>query len=157
MSKRVVSFHYTLTDKTGQTIDSSAGRSPLSYIEGTGSIIPGLERQLSLLSVGDKRKISVAAAEAYGLRDETKLVKVPRSAIPAADVKVGDRFTGGEGEHAPVFVVTECAETEITLDGNHPLAGLDLTFDIELTGTRPATAEELSHGHAHGEHGHSHG
>ncbi len=156
MKKRVVSFHYTLTDADGKMLDSSSGREPLTYMEGVGQIIPGLEKELANLKKGDKRKISVAAAEAYGLRDEAKIIKVPRETLPAQGIKVGDRFTGGDDPHAPIFVVIESSETEVTLDANHPLASVDLTFDIELTDFREATAEEISHGHAHGEHGHSH-
>lgn len=156
MAQRVVSFHYTLADTAGKVIDTSSGRAPLSYMEGSGQIISGLERQLAGLKKGDKRKIHVPAAEAYGLRDEKKIIKVPREALPAKEVKVGDRFTGGQEPHAPVFVVTECASAEVTLDGNHSLAGVDLTFDIELTDSRDATNDEISHGHAHGESGHSH-
>ena len=156
MAQKVISFHYTLTDTAGKVIDSSLGRVPLSYIEGSGQIIPGLERQLAELKIGDKQKIFVEAAEAYGLRDESKRIQVPHEALPAKEVKVGDRFTGGEGPHAPVFVVVECSTAEVTLDGNHSLAGMDLTFDVEVTGLRDVTDEEISHGHAHGEHGHSH-
>ena len=153
---KVVSFHYTLTDPSGKLIDSSSGQSPLSFMEGSGQIIPGLERQMAGLKKGDKRKIGVPAVEAYGLRDDKMVIKMPREKLPVKEVKLGDRFTGGQEPHAPVFVVVELGLTEVTLDGNHPLAGVDLTFDIELVDTREATSEEISHGHAHGEHGHSH-
>lgn len=156
MSQRVISFHYTLTDKSGKVIDASKERGPLSFMEGIGQIIPGLERQLSILKVGDKKKIQVPAAEAYGERDEQRVVKVQPDQLPTKEVKVGDKFSGGPEAHAPVFVVTNVTSTEVTLDGNHSLAGVDLIFDVELTAVREATEEELSHGHAHGEHGHSH-
>ena len=125
-------------------------------MEGTGQIIPGLEKQLAGLKKGDRKKITVPAAEAYGLRDENKVIKVPRHKLPSQDVKMGERFSGGPEAHAPVFVVTNLAQTKVTLDGNHSLAGMDLTFDVELTDVREATSDEISHGHAHGEHGHSH-
>jgi len=131
MTQRVVSFHYTLTDGTGKVLDSSKDRAALSFMEGAGQIIPGLERQLAVLKKGDKKKIQVPAAEAYGRRDDNKVVKVPSHELPSKDVKIGDR-------------------------GNHSLAGVDLTFDVELTDVREATAEEIFHGHAHGEGGHSH-
>jgi FKBP-type peptidyl-prolyl cis-trans isomerase SlyD len=156
MSQRVISFHYTLTDKSGKVIDASKERGPLSFMEGSGQIIPGLEKQLANLNVGDKRKIQVPAAEAYGERNEQMVVKVEPSQLPKADVKPGDRFSGGPEPHAPIFIVTSVTATEVTLDGNHSLAGVDLIFDVELTSVREATEEELSHGHAHGEHGHSH-
>jgi FKBP-type peptidyl-prolyl cis-trans isomerase SlyD len=153
---RVVSFHYTLTDAAGKVIDCSSGRTPLSYMEGSGQIIPGLEKQMTGLKKGDKKVLRVPAAEAYGERNEKKLIKVLREQLPSREVQVGDQFTGGEEPHAPVFVVTHLTEKEATLDGNHPLAGIDLTFDVELIDMREATAEEVSHGHAHGEDGHSH-
>ena len=156
MTQRVVSFHYSLTNSSGQPIDSSSGRGPLSFMEGSGQIIPGLERQLSGLKKGEKKTISVPAADAYGERDEQMVIKVPYEGLPTKDVKVGDRFQGGKEPGSPVFVVIERGLTEVTLDGNHPLAGVDLTFDIEVTDIREATAEEIAHGHAHGEHGHAH-
>jgi FKBP-type peptidyl-prolyl cis-trans isomerase SlyD len=156
MKQRVISFHYTLTDKSGKVLDSSVGHEALSYMEGSGQIIPGLEKQLTGLKKGDKKKVSVPALEAYGLWDDKKIITVSRDELPTKDVKVGDRFSGGEDAHAPVFVVTQLTKDNVTLDGNHPLAGVDLTFDVELTEVRDATSEELSHGHAHGEHGHSH-
>jgi FKBP-type peptidyl-prolyl cis-trans isomerase SlyD len=156
MKQRVISFYYTLTDAAGKVLDSSKDGEAFSFIEGTGQIIPGLEKELMELKIGDKKKITVPAAEAYGTRDESRIVKVPRQELPSQDLKLGDRFKGGPEDNAPIFVVTQLAETEVTLDGNHPLAGMDLTFDVELVGTREATADELSHGHAHGEHGHSH-
>jgi FKBP-type peptidyl-prolyl cis-trans isomerase SlyD len=125
-------------------------------MEGSGQIIPGLERQIVSLKQGDKKKIEVPAIEAYGVRDKTKIIRVPLEQLPSKTVKVGDRFSGGQDAHAPVFVVTEVSATEATLDCNHPLAGVDLTFDVEVTSAREATAEEITHGHAHGEHGHSH-
>jgi FKBP-type peptidyl-prolyl cis-trans isomerase SlyD len=156
MKQRVISFYYTLTDAAGKVLDSSKDGEAFSFIEGTGQIIPGLEKELMELKIGDKKKITVPAAEAYGTRDEERVFKVPRQELPSQDLKLGDRFKGGPEDNAPIFVVTQLAETEVTLDGNHPLAGMDLTFDVELVGTREATADELSHGHAHGEHGHSH-
>lgn len=156
MTKNVISFHYTLTDHDAKVIDSSKQRGPLTFMEGAHQIIPGLEKELIKLKVGDKQKIRVMAAEAYGERNEHKVIKVRMDQLPTKDVRVGDRFHGGEQPGAPVFVVTDVTLSEATLDGNHPLAGIDLTFDVEITAVRPANAEELSHGHAHGEHGHSH-
>ena len=156
MSQRIISFHYTLTDPKGKVIDSSKGRPAFAFMEGAGQIIPGLEREVLLLKKGDKRVINVKAAEAYGLRKEDMVVTVSRTELPVPDVKVGDRFSGGKDPHSPVFVVTSVTETEATLDGNHTLAGVDLTFDVELVDTREATSEELAHGHAHGPEGHSH-
>jgi len=156
MLKQVISFHYTLTDKEGRAIDSSLGREPLQFMEGAGQIIPGLENEILKLSNGDKKKITVRSAEAYGDRSESLCVKVAREKLPTQEVKIGDMFRGGPEPHSPIFTVTALSDAEVTLDGNHPLAGADLTFDIEVTEMRLATVEEVEHGHAHGANGHSH-
>ncbi len=155
MSKRVLSFHYVLTNKKGETIDSSRGHEPMPVLEGSQQIIPGLEVELFKMKVGDKKKVDVSADQAYGVVREDLRVKVQRDQLPEGDIKVGVQFSAGEG-HGPVFTVTKIEEDGISLDGNHPLAGVDLTFDVEVTEIREATAEELQHGHAHGPHGHHH-
>jgi FKBP-type peptidyl-prolyl cis-trans isomerase SlyD len=157
--KRVISFHYTLTDTAGEVIDTSRDQNvPFSFMEGMGQIIPGLERALALLSVGDQRKINVAAVDAYGAQDEQLMVKVPREKLPnSAELQPGDQFqaTGPNGEML-LFRVVGVEGEEVTLDGNHPLAGVDLIFDVEMIGIREATAEEVAHGHVHGPGGHHH-
>jgi FKBP-type peptidyl-prolyl cis-trans isomerase SlyD len=156
-SPRVVSIHYTLTDDKGTVLDSSQGAEPLQYLEGAGNIIPGLEKAVGLLNVGDKKKIKVAAAQAYGEKREDMVLEVPRTQFPPdMQMKVGDRFRGGPDDHAPVFTVMGVEGDKVKLDGNHPLAGQDLTFDVEVTEVRAASSEEVSHGHAHGPHGHHH-
>ena len=156
MSSKVISFHYKLTDGKGKTLDSSEGREPLSFMEGAGQIIPGLENALMALKVGDKKKILVVAAEAYGEHEAELVVKAPKDQLPTQEVKIGDKFRGGTDDHSPVFTVVEISGAEVTLDGNHPLAGQDLTFDVEIAEVRSATEEEIQHGHAHGHGGHSH-
>jgi FKBP-type peptidyl-prolyl cis-trans isomerase SlyD len=157
--KRVISFHYTLTDSSGEVIDTSRDQNvPFSFLEGSGQIIPGLEKALALLSVGDKRKVDVLAADAYGTVDEQLVVKVPREKLPnSAELQEGDQFqaTGPNGETL-LFRVIEIEGAEVALDGNHPLAGEDLTFDVEMMAVRDATPEEMAHGHVHGEGGHHH-
>ena len=156
MSPRVVSFHYTLTDNAGNTVDSSIGQAPLTYMEGGHQIIPGLERQLQTLKEKDKKKISVPFAEAYGPREDRFIMNVPREKIPVKDVKVGQQFQITQDQNSPPFTVTSVTETHVALDGNHPLAGMDLTFDVEVIQIREATTEEMSHGHIHGAGGHDH-
>jgi FKBP-type peptidyl-prolyl cis-trans isomerase SlyD len=156
VSQRVISFHYTLTNSSGETLDSSREAEPLAFMEGVQQIIPGLESQIVGLSVGDKRVIRVAAADAYGEVNLSLIVRVPKDKLPVQDIHVGDRFRGGPDQHSPIFMVTEILANEVVLDGNHPLAGQDLQFDVEITGMRPATEEEKSHGHAHGPEGHGH-
>ena len=156
MSQRVLSFHYTLSNAAGDILDSSAMSTPLAFIEGSGHIIPGLEKELVLLKTGDKKEIRVPAAEAYGPKEKDMILTVPKSGLPVPNVKLGDKFRGGPDQHSPVFTVIEVKETEVVLDGNHPLAGQDLVFQIEMTAIREATAVELAHGHAHGGDGHHH-
>ncbi|HEV2227722.1 MAG TPA: peptidylprolyl isomerase [Steroidobacteraceae bacterium] len=149
----VVTIHYTLKDDTDKVIDSSAGGEPLAYLHGHGNIIPGLERELAGKNVGDRLKVRVPAAEGYGEYDRALVQKVPRRALKGiADLRVGLRLQAG---HQAV-TVTHIAGDMITLDGNHPLAGQNLTFDVEITAVRAATEEELTHGHVHGAGGHHH-
>ncbi len=155
MNPRVISFHYTVVDGESRKIDSSEGRAPLTILEGAGQIITGLERELSSLKEGDARKLTIPAADAYGERIDSLVSKVERERFPKAEIQVGERFRGGE-EGGPVLVVSEVSDSHVTLDANHPLAGQDLTFDVRVMQVRQATDEEMQHGHAHGEHGHSH-
>ncbi len=155
---RVVTFHYVLKDKAGKTLDSSQGNEPMTYLEGSGSIIPGLETVITTLKTGDKKHVPVKAAEAYGEHDAKLVAEVPRAQFPEGEqIEAGMRFRAGEEhEHGPVFTVTKVTETHVHVDGNHPLAGVDLFFDVEIVDTRDATLEEVKHGHAHGPGGHHH-
>lgn len=150
MSQQVISFHYTLTDTEGHTLDSSAGGEPLTFLEGVGQIISGLENELRGMKPGDKKRVTVNAKDAYGLRDPSNVIEVSLERMPTRNVKVGDRFRAGLEAHAPVVTVARVTDTHVTLDGNHPLAGMDLTFDVEVIAVRDATEEELAHRHAHG-------
>ncbi|MCO5143448.1 MAG: peptidylprolyl isomerase [Oligoflexia bacterium] len=155
--QNVVSIHYTLKDKSGTVVDSSDGREPLSYLEGAGNIIPGLESQLKDLPVGTKKKVTVPAKDAYGETRADLIMSVPRTQFPAdLKIKVGDHFRTGPEAHAPVFMVQKIEDDSIVLDGNHPMAGKELFFDIEIISVREASAEEQAHGHAHGPGGHHH-
>lgn len=156
MAQRVISFHYTLTDPNGQVLDSSSGGEPLTFLEGLGQIIPGLEKQLKNLKVKDKQKISVPANEAYGPHKAEFVFEVPLDQLPAQGVKIGDNLRAGNENEEHILTVTGITPTHAILDGNHPLAKIDLTFDVEITEMRDATEEELAHGHAHGAHGHHH-
>ena len=157
MTPKVVSFHYTLKDSKGEVLESSVNDEPLSFLEGVGQIIPGLEGALKGLKKGEKKSVHVKAVEAYGERELELIVQVPRDKIPKKDVAVGDRFHADSGGgHTQVVVVTAINDSHITVDGNHPLAGQDLQFDVEVTEVREATAEEMKHGHSHGPGGHHH-
>ena len=153
----VASFHYTLTDSTGKVLDSSEGQEPLSYLHGAGNIIPGLEKALVGKAVGDKLNVSVAAAEAYGERDDAMVQQLDSSMFSGIEqIEVGMEFHA-ETEHGlQVVTVTGVEGNQVTIDGNHPLAGVDLNFDVEVTDVREATEDEIAHGHAHGAGGHHH-
>jgi FKBP-type peptidyl-prolyl cis-trans isomerase SlyD len=151
MNRRVVTFHYTLRDPAGRVLDSSAGNPPVSYLEGAGQIIDGLDQRLRTVAAGGKTRVQVPAAEAYGERDPEQVQRVKRVLLPVdGEVQIGETFRTGEDRQAPVVTVVGIDGDEVLLDGNHPLAGVALTFDVEVVGAREATAEELSHGHAHG-------
>ena len=156
MTHHVISFHYTLTDAAGKQLDSSKGSSPLTFLSGVGQIIPGLEKTLIDMKQGDQKKVTVPHLEAYGAFDQNRIYKVQRAQLPTQDVKMGDVFATGEGTGYQEVMVVDVQGDDVTLDGNHPLAGKDLTFDVEITNTRVALPEEVSHGHVHGEGGHHH-
>lgn len=153
----VASIHYTLTNGEGKVIDTSEGQEPLAYLHGAGNIIPGLEKALLGKVVGDKFNVSIPAAEAYGVRDDSMVQELPSNMFSGIDkIEVGMEFHA-ETEHGlQVVTVTKVDGDNVTIDGNHPLAGVDLTFDVEVAEIRAASAEELEHGHAHGAGGHHH-
>jgi FKBP-type peptidyl-prolyl cis-trans isomerase SlyD len=157
MNRNVVSFHYTLRDPAGCVLDTSAGGAPVVYLEGAGQIIEGLDEQLRGLPVGTKTRVQVPATRAYGARDPGQVQSVRRAQLPVeGKLKVGDQFQAGSDRFAPVVTVVAIDGDHVTLDANHPLAGVDLSFDIEIVAARAATSEEMSHGHAHGADGHGH-
>jgi FKBP-type peptidyl-prolyl cis-trans isomerase SlyD len=153
----VASFHYTLTDSSGQVLDSSEGKEPLSYLHGAGNIIPGLEKELAGKSVGDKLSVSVPAAEAYGERDENMIQELPASMFTGVDkIEAGMEFHAQTEQGLQVVRVHSVDGDKVTIDGNHPLAGVNLSFEVEITDVRDATEEEKAHGHVHGPGGHQH-
>ncbi|MGB6450858.1 MAG: peptidylprolyl isomerase [Steroidobacteraceae bacterium] len=153
----IVTLHYTLKDDDGEVIDSSASRDPLSYLHGRGNLIPGLERELQGKSAGDKLSVKIEAADGYGEYDKSLVEQVPRRALKGiTNIKVGTQLRG-ETEHGPrTVIVTRIVGDMVTLDANHPLAGKNLNFEVEITSVRDATEEELTHGHVHGPGGHHH-
>ncbi|MDB6094644.1 MAG: peptidylprolyl isomerase FKBP-type [Verrucomicrobia bacterium] len=147
---RVVTFHYTLRDSSGRVLDTSEGGEPITYLEGGGQIIDGLDQRLRTAPGGAKQKVEVPAAEAYGERDPSQVQKVKRSVLPVdGEVKIGEQFQAGSDRSAPVVTVVAVDGDMVTLDANHPMAGVDLSFDVEIVSARAATPEELKHGHAH--------
>lgn len=147
----VVSFHYTLTNSDGETLDSSKGREPLKYLHGARNIVPGLEKALEGKSAGEKLTVEVQPDEAYGQVNPDLVQKVPRAAFEGApEIKAGMQFQaqGPTGE-VQVITVKEVVDDEVTVDANHPLAGEVLHFDIAVEDVREATEDEVAHGHAH--------
>src|SRR5690606_16217308 len=126
--------------KTGTVLDSSVGDEPLYFLENSQQIIPGLEKVLQLMNVGDKKKIEVKAQDAYGEVNAELVVKVKRTQFPPeANLQIGDQFQVNNDPHSPVFTIMSIETEEVTVDGNHPMAGKDLFFDVEIVGVRPAT------------------
>lgn len=150
---KVAAIHYTLRDNEGNVLDSSEGRDPLYYIQGVGNLIPGMEENLEGKSKGDKLNIKVSPEKGYGELDEALVQKVPKTAFGDQEVKPGMRFHTDQGQ---VVTVTEVATETVTVDANHPLAGVELNFAVEVMEVRNATQEEISHGHVHGPGGHQH-
>lgn len=155
-ANKVVSIDYTLTDANGQVLDTSEGGSPLAYLHGNGQLIRGLEKELEGKAKGDAFKVTVPAPEAYGLRDDAKVITVPKSRIQGVDIKVGTQLQAEGGHGAQIVTVVAIDGDNVILDANHPLAGQNLTFDVAVRDVREATEDELSHGHAHGPGGHHH-
>lgn len=153
----VVSIEYTLTDDQGNVIDSSVGGEPLAYLHGAGNIIPGLEEALEGKAVGDSFKVTVQPSEGYGEKDEGLLQVVPRSMFRGVDqIEPGMQFHAQTDYGMQVITVAKVEGDNVTVDGNHPLAGQTLNFDVKVIEVRAASAEELEHGHVHGAGGHNH-
>ena len=152
----VASIEYRLTSDNGEEIDSSEGHGPLSYVHGTDSIVPGLESELEGKQPGDELKVRVPPDKGYGERDESLVHSVPRKQFPAGEIEVGMQVEARTKEGRMHLTVVGVEADSIKLDANHPLAGIALNFAIKVVEVRPATPEELLHGHVHGAGGHEH-
>lgn len=153
---KVVSIHYTLTDNNGTVLDSSAGREPLDYIHGMGHLIAGMEEGLEGRTAGEKLQLKISPEKGYGVRNEEFVQQVPVSAFGGQEVKPGMQFEAGNDGQRYIVTVTSVSDEGVTVDGNHPLAGVELNFDVEVLTVRDADADELAHGHVHGPGGHHH-
>jgi FKBP-type peptidyl-prolyl cis-trans isomerase SlyD len=153
----VVLFDYTLTDDEKDIIDSSKDEGPLAYLHGEGQIVKGLEKAMEGKKAGDSFQVSVSPEEGYGLPDPAKIAVVSADQIEGGeDLEEGMQLEASNDQGEQIVVVSKIEGNNVTLDGNHPLAGMALHFDITIREVRAATAEEISHGHVHGPGGHHH-
>jgi len=148
---RVVSIHYSLTSETGEVIDSSEGKDPLVYLHGSGSLISGLERELTGRAIGEKFQVTIQPEDGYGHIDRELIETVDRSILAGIDeIQVGMQLESTTPEGHVVFVIVQAVgETTVTLDANPPLAGQVLNFDVLVDAVREAAEEEIQHGHPH--------
>lgn len=154
---KVVSFHYTLTNSEGEQLESSREQEAMSYLHGSNNIVPGLEKAMAGRKTGDEFSVTVPPEEAYGVRSEANIQRIPLKRLgKIARPKVG-QVLGLQTKQGPVQVtVVKVGRFIIDVDANHPLSGQELTFAVEIMAVRDATEEETSHGHAHGPGGHDH-
>jgi FKBP-type peptidyl-prolyl cis-trans isomerase SlyD len=153
----VVSFHYTLRDEEGTTLESSLDSHPTEYLHGANNVIRGLENAMSGREADEKFSVDLAPVDAYGLRNPAAIQRVPaKHVIHKGKLKRGQVVSVNTDQGTRSMVVTKVGRHMVEVDTNHPLAGKTLSFDIEITGVRAATDEEVAHGHAHGVGGHQH-
>jgi len=153
----VVTMNYTLKNDGGEIIDTSEGREPLVYLHGVGALIPGLEKELEGKVAEDKVAIVITPENAYGTRRDDLVRAVSKDGFQGEEELTEGMRVQLDTEQGPaIAVVLKISEEEVTLDLNHPLADMTLHFDVEITDVRTATADEIAHGHVHGEGGHQH-
>lgn len=156
-NKLVGIIHYTLSDDDGQVIDSSAGEAPLEYLQGFQNLVPGLEAELEGKKVGDKFKTTVSPEQGYGEVDPKLIQELPIDSFGGVEkVEVGMEFHAETEDGMQTVEVIAVEEDTVTINGNHPLAGLNLNFEVEVVGIREASSDELEHGHIHSAEGCGH-
>ncbi len=154
---RVVTFHYTVREAGGEEVQSSRGGAPMAVLLGAGNLIPGVDAALAEMAVGESRTVEIPPEQGYGLRDEALLQRVPRKHFDRVpNLAPGMQLMANGAQGPQVVTVVKVGMSVVDVDLNHPLAGKTLEFDLELTDSREATAEEIAHGHAHGPGGHAH-
>lgn len=156
-AKTVASFHYTLKNAAGEELETSRDSEPTAYLHGARNIIPGLERALEGHASGDSLEVEVKPEDGYGPRNPDRIQRVPtKHLIYKGKLRPGMTVQLNTSEGARPVTVTKVGRHSADIDANHPLAGQELTFTIDITDVREASAEELAHGHAHGAGGHQH-
>lgn len=155
-ANKVVTIHYTLKDESGNLLDSTQGTSPFSFLTGHDQVIPKLEEEIETMLIGGKKNILISAEDAYGEYRDDLVHQINKENFPPdVELEVGMQFvtSAPDGTQMP-FAIKQIDGDLVTIDFNHPLAGKNLEFEVELVDVRDATEEELSHGHVHGPHGH---
>ena len=157
-TNKAVSIEYTLTNDAGDVIDSSAGGAPLVYLQGAGNIIPGLEKALEGKAVGDELDVTVEPEDAYGEYSAELVSTLNKSMFEGVDqLEVGMQFHASAPDgQMQIVTIRDLDGDDVTVDGNHPLAGQRLNFQVKIINIRDASQEEIAHGHVHGEGGHHH-
>ena len=148
----VVLIHYVLTNDDKEVLDSSEGQDPLAYLHGTGHLIEGLEAQLLGKAAGDKLDVTVQPGDGYGEFNEELVQVVPNDVFDGVEsIEPGMQFqpSNEDGSGGETITVVSVENDEVTIDGNHTLAGVTLHFAVDIIEVREATAEELEHGHVH--------
>jgi FKBP-type peptidyl-prolyl cis-trans isomerase SlyD len=154
---KAVSFHYTLKNAEGEQMETSREKDPMSYLHGANNIIPGLEKAMEGRSINDEFSVTIQPEEAYGVRNESNVQRVPLKRLKGVGkVSVGQVLNLQTDKGQVQVTVLKVGRFNVDVDGNHPLAGRELTFDVEITDVREASAEELKHRHVHGPGGHQH-
>jgi FKBP-type peptidyl-prolyl cis-trans isomerase SlyD len=153
---RVVRFHYTVSEQGQEPLETSGDREPLAILIGHNNIIPGLETAMDGREAGDKFEVDVAAADAYGVRQEGLTQRVPKKYFKDARLEPGMQAVLPTNFGPRAVTIQKVGMSVVDVDLNHPMAGKDLHFAIEVVEVREASPEELEHGHVHGDGGHHH-
>ena len=153
---RVVQFHYTVSEQGSEPLESSEGRDPLAILIGHNNIIPGLEKAMEGHEAGDKFEVDVVAADAYGVRQDGLTQRVPKKYFKDTKLEVGMQAVLQTNFGPRAVTIQKIGMSVVDVDLNHPMAGKDLRFEIEIVDVREASTEEIEHGHVHGDGGHQH-
>ncbi|MBE0368860.1 FKBP-type peptidyl-prolyl cis-trans isomerase [Pseudoalteromonas aurantia] len=153
---KVVKMHYSVLDNDKNTIDNSFDGEPLLFIIGTGYLIPGLEDAIIDKVAGDTLSVTVEPEQGYGERYDELMQAVPKSMFDGMEIEVGMQFRASTDDGDQMVMIIDIQDEEVIVDGNHPLSGITLHFDVEILEVRDATEDELSHGHVHGDGGCGH-
>jgi FKBP-type peptidyl-prolyl cis-trans isomerase SlyD len=156
-NNKVVSFHYTLKNAAGEQMESSREKDPMNYLHGANNIIPGLEKAMEGHAIGDEFSVTIEPEDAYGVRNENKIQRVPLKRLKGAGKLSAGQILNLQTKKDQVQVtVLKVGRFNVDVDANHPLAGVQLTFEVEITDIRDASEDETKHRHVHGPGGHQH-